>query len=301
MKRFKKILLDIGTVPGGGAALRRATILARRNDATLTVVAVVPDVPRRTRLAPIGLEALLSEDHDERLAAALAELRDADLRVVSKMLKGDHAVEVIREVIRGGHDLVLRSHTASVPYGPIDMKLLRKCPCHVWLVAGRAAASPRKILAAVKPSPDDSSTNALNATVLELATSLAEAEGGEVLVVHGWSMFGEGILRRRLSTDELEKLVDEARSDAKRELDELLEPFASRIHEDHVHLVKGLPGAVIPAFVAAHQIDLLIMGTLARSGVAGVITGNTAEQVLGEVHCSLIALKPPGFVSPITL
>jgi nucleotide-binding universal stress UspA family protein len=29
--------------------------------------------------------------------------------------------------------------------------------------------------------------------------------------------------------------------------------------------------------------------------------GNTAEAILGALECSVLAIKPPGFVTPITL
>ncbi len=43
----------------------------------------------------------------------------------------------------------------------------------------------------------------------------------------------------------------------------------------------------------------VVMGTVARTGVAGLLVGNTAERLLDEVRCSVITLKPPGFVSPV--
>lgn len=43
------------------------------------------------------------------------------------------------------------------------------------------------------------------------------------------------------------------------------------------------------------------MGTVARTGISGVIIGNTAEAVLEQLQCSVLALKPPGFVTPVKL
>lgn len=52
--------------------------------------------------------------------------------------------------------------------------------------------------------------------------------------------------------------------------------------------------------LARHQrINLLIMGTVARTGISGLVMGNTAEQILDDVGCSMIAVKPPGFRSPL--
>jgi nucleotide-binding universal stress UspA family protein len=40
-----------------------------------------------------------------------------------------------------------------------------------------------------------------------------------------------------------------------------------------VHRVKGDPKAVIADFATRHRIDLLVVGTVARSGVAGRVIG----------------------------
>ncbi len=49
------------------------------------------------------------------------------------------------------------------------------------------------------------------------------------------------------------------------------------------------------------KIDLLVMGTVCRTGLAGFFIGNTAEKVLSEVNCSVLTVKPEGFVTPVTL
>jgi len=39
-------------------------------------------------------------------------------------------------------------------------------------------------------------------------------------------------------------------------------------------------------------IDLLVMGMLCRTGIAGFLVGNTAEEVLNQVDCPVLTLKP---------
>jgi len=41
------------------------------------------------------------------------------------------------------------------------------------------------------------------------------------------------------------------------------------------------------------------MGTVARTGIKGLIIGNTAEVILNGIQCSVLAVKPDGFVSPL--
>ena len=47
------------------------------------------------------------------------------------------------------------------------------------------------------------------------------------------------------------------------------------------------------------QIGLVVMGTVARKGISGLLMGNTAEAILRSVDCSVLAVKPEGFVTPV--
>jgi universal stress protein E len=63
--------------------------------------------------------------------------------------------------------------------------------------------------------------------------------------------------------------------------------------------MSGFPEPAIADMIKEKSIDLLIMGTLGRAGIRGVITGNTAERLLPRLNCSMLAIKPDGFQCPI--
>ena len=67
-----------------------------------------------------------------------------------------------------------------------------------------------------------------------------------------------------------------------------------------VHFAIESPDLAIMNCVEQHAIDLIVMGTVGRTGISGFITGNTAERLLPRIPCSLLAVKPPGFESPIS-
>lgn len=69
----------------------------------------------------------------------------------------------------------------------------------------------------------------------------------------------------------------------------------------HYHLIQGPAQQVIPQTAERLGVDLVVMGTLGRTGVAGFFIGNTAEMVLEQLKCSVLAIKPPGFVSPVAM
>jgi nucleotide-binding universal stress UspA family protein len=69
--------------------------------------------------------------------------------------------------------------------------------------------------------------------------------------------------------------------------------------ERSIHMVAGTPGAVLPRLADRLDIDLIVMGTVGRTGLMGLVMGNTAETILRSVRCSLLAVKPEGFLTPV--
>jgi nucleotide-binding universal stress UspA family protein len=67
------------------------------------------------------------------------------------------------------------------------------------------------------------------------------------------------------------------------------------------HLSWGTPWKEINRLATEQSIDLITMGTVGRSGIRGLFLGNTAEKVLNACDCSILTLKPAGFISPIPL
>lgn len=66
-----------------------------------------------------------------------------------------------------------------------------------------------------------------------------------------------------------------------------------------VHHLREEVEEMIPNFVKDKKNDILVMGTVARTGIPGFIIGNTAENTFQELTCSLMALKPQEFISPV--
>ncbi len=63
----------------------------------------------------------------------------------------------------------------------------------------------------------------------------------------------------------------------------------------------GSPERVIERFVDEIQPDVVVMGTVARTGVKRLLLGNTAETVLGQLGGGVLFVKPPGFATPVSL
>ena len=104
-----------------------------------------------------------------------------------------------------------------------------------------------------------------------------------------------------LSGEEWRSYVKEAKLQSHNQMQNFLLGFPIDKSRTHVHLLKGDAGSQIPGLVVKESIELLVMGTVARSGIPGFFMGNTAEKILNHVPCSVLAVKPDGFVSPVHL
>lgn len=226
------------------------------------------------------------------------------------MLEGKTFVAVIRAVLHRGHDLVLypddeTTSLHSALFGSTATHLLRKCPCPVWVLkpsTGSEDGRFRRVLAAINAGTDSPSEQELNTKILELATSLARREGAETHVVHCWAVYGESLLasRGRMTPEELDEYRTQTLNTHRDALEGALGRFVAEGHDIRTHLRKGDPGLMIPELAETLPADVVVMGTVARTGINGVFIGNTAEHVLQRIGCSVMAVKPDGFASPVS-
>lgn len=307
MKSFKNISLVYNC---DASTLERAATLTKENRAKLTIVFPVKDLPKESSPLSFGdksidLAQLVLNEYQSMLADAAKSVKSLGVRPATKVLVGDPAMEITRDVIEHSRDLVIMTAEGKGGlkerlFGSTSLHLMRKCPVPLLVVKPSRENRFHRILAAIDPEITGDARDTLNATILELSLSLSVREEAELHVVHAWSMFGESLLRGRgvgFYAGEVDRMVCEAEEKRRRTLQSLLDKHA--LSKCELHLIKGDAAEVIPHLVTELGVDLLVMGTVCRTGIPGFIIGNTAERVLDVVDCSVLVLKPEGFVSPV--
>jgi nucleotide-binding universal stress UspA family protein len=304
MITLASILVDIDAVANDHPALEQAVRLAARCDARVKIVDVLPRVPARVRhFVTPELEKELVDHRGSRLRDIAESVQGVS--ATTELLRGRPGNALIQEVLRSGHDLLVRSHVrdlaaGSKPFGAIDMELLRQCPCPVWLISRRGAPSVRwRMLAAIHADPSDAAEQELNETILDWALTLKSFGDAELTLLQAWTPYGASLLRSRMSPDEFTEFIETAHRTEEEALSGCLAPFKDRLTDVAVELVEGEPEDVIARFVESHGIDTVVMGTVARTGIAGLLMGNTAERVLQRLRGSVLAVKPHSFKSPL--
>lgn len=309
MQKFHNILFISRGLSEETEALKQALSIANNNKAALKVLIIYPEFPKEFSDYMDTYEASLIEhiQNDIQTARRVIKVKDKAVPVEIVLESGDvPAIRIIRHVIKGAHDLVIKEadpKNGNKGFKAIDMELLRKCPCTVWL-SRPILKNSNEIQIAVAIDPEDIAPEShhLSLKLLELSRFLANTHSGELHILSYWDYEYEKFLRHnvwfKVPEEEVSKVVMETQSRHRNALDALIQESrtSGNIQVDHL---RGDPQEMIPKYVEENHIDILVMGTVARTGIRSFIMGNTAENILQKLGCSLIALKPNAFVSPV--
>jgi len=293
MQRIKNILYVAAPGSVSDAALEQAVALANNNQASLTVVRVIDKLPANINipkpvLSPEDSQAYIVAGHLKELQGLISPWTSNAVEIQTKVLIGISFLSVIREVLREGHDLVIKTTESGGlldrVFGSNDMHLLRKCPCPVWLVKLDSPITYHRIMAAVDTddiyAPEELKTRRLlNLQILEMASSLALSDFSELHIVYAWPALSEASMRgfARTPEDEIIAYVEEVRQHHEQKFNALMDEVLRRAGADQV-LLPYEDGA-------AKAIDRLFGGEIEykaswndRAEVDGFVTGNTTNK-----------------------
>ena len=306
MKQFKNILL---VAPIEKQLLDNAISLITNAQSKLTLMSIVPelDVPTVTTSdgKDVDLQTLMKQELQTELDQTATQLKERDIRVKTLVASGQHLfLEVIKQVHTKKHDLVMMAadgvnSVREQLFGTQSMHLMRKCPCAVWVVKPSRRKKFRNVFAAVDPDPENPTRDGLNAKVIKRAATIAQNHSAKLHVIHVWKALGGEASRNRrwMSKQEIRLYVEKVAETHRSRLDQLLKKHSDG--SEIVHMLQGRAGNIIPETVSDLQADLLVMGTVCRTGIPGFFIGNTAESILNQVDCSVLTIKPEGFESPV--
>ena len=309
MKRFKKILLVAeNSIDLFESAAEKARELARINSASIKVVGVMQEglfdlLGNKLFNQSSDISSLSIENFEDEIKTALSRSEWDGISMEVEILQGRPFISVIQQVLKHGFDLVVKQNNETKGVDNLAMRLLRKCPCPIWLVKRLDSAPFRSVLAAVDVSKNDNEQYLLNKKIVELAHSMGQREGGEVHYLYAWYLHAESMLRGpkfNWQEDEIFKFKHEIVENGKDNLQKLLGNIHIQPDDTQIHITEGKTEEKVHQLIEKKDIDLLVMGTIGRTGIPGLLIGNTAEIIVKNLKCSLMAVKPDGFVTPVS-
>lgn len=303
-------------------ALLSAATLAEQHNAALHVLGCVEPpndlslIARLSEQKPDRLLDRLCAEKRDRMAAHLATHLPGH-KIVPQVKMGKAFIEIIKHVIDTGCDFVVKqaeplSGIHRLLFASTDQHLVRKCPCPVWMQPVGASCKTECVIAAVDVDLTDAAEPdtlmSLNQRVIQAACFVAAPKEARVLVIHAWDAVGEGLVwafssdtNSRVNAD---RYINEILDDRHRAMRHLLETAKLDLPTTSnptlmPRLIRGTPEAVIEEQSRELAADVVVMGTIARTGLGGVFIGNTAENIINNLECPVLAVKPDGFISPL--
>lgn len=307
MSHLNKILVVIDPEEDNQKALSRALEMSEKHPCEITVFLTIYDFSYEmtTMLSNDEREVMQSavlEDRKEWLVELIKRTQSNSNTINTEVVWHNRPYEsIIRAVIAGEFDLVIKSthkHDSlkSVIFTPTDWHLLRKCPCPVLLVKDHAWPQSSKVLAAVSAGSDDRSHEQLNYEIINYASFMSALLESETHLINAYPPTPMNIA---VEIPEFDTVLynQNMKKHHKDALAKLADDF--KLDQDKTHVIEGLPEDVIPEVALLLDAELVVIGTVGRTGISAALIGNTAEHVIDNINCDLLALKPPGFECPI--
>jgi universal stress protein E len=297
---FQRVLIASDSLDGMPVALDKAAILEHYTGAELLALLAIYD---RVAEEP---ERVLSSERQAELVEALKAAERRGLQALADAIRDrvasldtrvewhPRASEALLDTARRWRaDLLIKPVCEHHPvadyfHTPADWALMRDAACPV-LVSKRANWKvPYRVLAALDIS--DTEHAALNDRILTLASTLASLLNARLHVATAYPDLGQRVDALQVATD-FEGIKASMRDHRHADLVGALTRLD--IGADEVHVLEGRPAVVIAAL--AHRLDatITVVGTAARRGLAKLVIGNTAEDIIARVPGDLLTVREP--------
>jgi nucleotide-binding universal stress UspA family protein len=270
-------------------AVERALRLPLAEGAELTLLHVEV---RRRRGAGVAEHAAA----ERRLAAAAARARRiagaddrSDLRIQPKLAAGEVFVEIVRRARRAGVELIVLGRHGPRPIrdlflGSTADRVIRHGSAPT-LIVGPHARGPyaRPVLAL---DLEETSRRAVPFALRLLRT------GTTVTLVHAYEAPFERLATLGLETGAQRGYRSRFEAAARRRLAPLEALVGRHGVRWRTELRLGPARLVLPRAVHGHRADLLVLGSHARSGLSHALLGSVAGDVMREVKCDVLIVRP---------
>lgn len=299
MDRLRGVLVAVDFSPCSLDALRQALRVASWTGASLRAVHVVEPIWYGAELAALVPSPQALAARAQERWRALAGVVPGVERVSLTVVSGHACASILAQVAAQPSEpidlLVLGEHSVLDKHrtlGHIAAGCAQRAGCKVLLVREGQGGAFRSVIACVDFSP-----TSLDA--VEQGVRVAMQDGASLRLLHvAPHPFGGGpapaeVVRTMPEWDVHYRAALHAR------VIEFLKPLEHdvRAARGEVDIVIGSHhGAAIIDRAQATGADLIVLGTRGSWNIRDVFMGSTAERIVRAAPCSVLAIKPRGFV-----
>lgn len=299
MQAYKKILVVIDPEDEKYIPLHRAAYLAHKIGAQITVLLIVYEQSLKlfsfvpNQYSDKEIEKVIRQQQ-HRLNVQLESLGFQDVVTSSKVCWHECPHQAIAEHVgQYDYDLVVKgtkhhNELSSLLITPSDWHLLRECRSSVLLVKPANWSQGGRILSAI----DVDNNQAFNNEILQQSCFLADLLEAEHHLVN---CYLEKNLSMHIAPPDSDHNEDHEKVKHQHQsaIDQAAQQY--QIHKDNIHVMEGLSHYAIPHVAKDINAELVVLGTGNSSKISEALWGHTAEQVMEQLNCDLLALRPDNF------
>ncbi|WP_129774894.1 universal stress protein [Peristeroidobacter soli] len=310
MNPIQNILVIVDPTSKQRSAVAKGALLAKQLSARLDLFICDTQAARNTRFAQHMKESPQKplQPLGPWLESIAAPLRDRGLDVTTEILSADPLHTALLERVKHTcaglvikdthhHTIAQRSFLTNT-----DWELIRGCPVPLLLVKPTPWSAHPRLGAALDPGHADDKPRLLDHCILDEATRLAQALGGELHAIHTYipaAMIASAVAVPALVIDIPPETLEAER---KAKLDDLTAVTSEyRLPAQQVHLEVGGVTEALCRVAQEYEIDIMAMGAISRRGLKRLLIGSTAELVLEQLPCDLLVVKTPNFAELLVL
>jgi len=299
MKPYSNIITAIDFTPSCRNALREAVRLAALYQARLTAVHVMDEFLAHELKRTLSTDlTTVRQDWQARLKKFVDE-SDLGTSHVEMEVRIGHPFTELSDACRvHGADLLIMgakgSRNEPGRVGVIAAKCVRKAPVDVLLVREDAYGPFKHLVTCV-----DFSDNSKEA--VRIALNLAKQDGASLDCLHVYQSalamsldYGGMVAPMPLGTDA------EALEMWRKELALFVDPLKAASPEVTVNSLVleriNIREAILEHVKETHA-DMVVLGTRGKTGLRELLIGTTAEKIVANAPCSILAVKPEGFAN----
>jgi len=236
------------------------------------------------------LKELLLEEMDKRVRALIDKECPNTPGVTYEIVWNNNLSRTVEaECAERDYDLIVKTghRTESLTHVPTDFFLLRVPRVPVMVLSMQSWSAKPVVLAAIDFNPKKSAHMALSRKVLKAAREFADLSQARL---HCCYVVAFSRVLADMDVIEPYQLLTRFKEKHESELIDFVAEYG--VESDAVHVVTGTPAKVIPSIANKIKADLVVVGTHHRSGMKGLLVGNTSESVLRVLRTSILTVKP---------
>lgn len=306
---FKHILYVVNALNIDFKGFEDALKWAQRANGSCSVYVVYPLIPESRDAFSNKYRSSVEKALEEQVFEQLKSYSQYSDVKASIIVEGTNkpAYAALEFAFTHSVDLIIKAAEGEESgFRAFDNTLLRLFDQSVYIVKSTSLVENSRLAVAIDAEAISKEEELLSKKLLKTAADIAEENKESLHAIACWEFVLEEFYASNLwsPSDDAERitLVRDYERSNRQNLDKLTSDlFLDSSAELTIHHKRGKPSKWIPHICASESVDLLIMGTLSRTGARGVVIGNTAENILQKIDCSILALKPDEFVSPLRL